>query len=99
MPPSLSRSSMRYLSARTCPSNGSPVCSRATPSEGHNVVVSGYSTPHFGQAFIDSYALANLPTTGNPACHLSFGGEYTQRITQVRWAAKMQSEKKMRAQP
>src|SRR6267378_3056197 len=53
MPPSLSRSSIRYFPASICPSKESSVFSSATPSEGHNVVVSGYSAPHFGQDFIE----------------------------------------------
>src|SRR6185295_12471495 len=53
MPPSLSRSSMRYFPASVCPSKESSVFSSAIPSDGHNVVVSGYSAPHFGQDFIE----------------------------------------------
>src|SRR6185503_8149880 len=51
---------MRYLSARVCPSKESPVFSRPTPSEGHSVVVSGYSFPHFGHFFIERF-VASLP--------------------------------------
>src|ERR1051325_2894476 len=62
MPPTLSRSSIRYLPASVCPNNSSLLVSRATPSEGHNVVVSGYSVPHFGQIFIEELMPHNFLT-------------------------------------
>src|ERR1044071_6578979 len=62
MPPTLSRSSIRYLPARVCPNSSSLLVSRATPSEGHNVVVSGYSVPHFGQIFIEELLPHNFLT-------------------------------------
>src|SRR5688500_19254371 len=52
MPPSLRRSSIRYFPARIVPIRESLVVSSATPSAGQSVVVSEYSTPHFGHCFI-----------------------------------------------
>src|SRR6185369_5150490 len=43
---------MRYLPARVVPTSESGSVSSAIPSAGQRVVVSGYSTPHFGHFFI-----------------------------------------------
>src|SRR5258706_217942 len=57
MPPTLKRSSIRYLPARVSPSKGSPLVSSAAPSTGQRVLVSEYSVPQRGHFFILGWRL------------------------------------------
>src|SRR6185295_7483675 len=60
MPPTLKRSSTRYLPASVSPTSGSPVVSRAVPSVGQSVLVSEYSVPQRGHFFIITWCLLFL---------------------------------------
>src|SRR5258708_32035186 len=64
MPPTLKRSSTRYLPARVSPSKGSPLVSSAVPSRGQSVLVSEYSVPQCGHFFIGRWCLFFLLLSG-----------------------------------